>query len=156
MSISLVTNPPLLPLFEIGLIEGHTNVGKSSVIKAMVEVGGSKKKLGQSTQYQVFSPTTSIFPHTTLANVKIPIKVFQNPQSQQNPSNANFYDTPGVEGDSAYLNSFIDDAYQKAISLYKVGGFQRPPDSLAQGTPPVPVLCVCFCDWGLVVTGIDL
>jgi hypothetical protein len=124
------------------------------VLKAMVEVGGSKKKLGQSTQYQVFSPTTSIFPHTTLAHVKIPIKVFQNPQSRQNPTQANFYDTPGVEGDSAYLNSFIDDAYQKAISLYKVGGFQRVPDSLAQGTPLSPSPARCLVHFSVFVIGV--
>ena len=129
-------------------------MGKSSVIKAMVEVGGSKKKKGQSTQYQVFSPTTSIFPHTTLANVKIPIKLFKNPQSLQNPSNAHFFDTPSVEGDSAYLNSFIDDEYQKAISLYKVGGFQRPPDSLAQGTPlPLAHSLVQFSVFVFVIGG---
>ena len=117
------------------IVAGHTNVGKSSLIKAMVEVSGSKKNKGEKTQYQMFSPTTSIFPHTTLANVKIPLHVFQSPKRAL-PNNSYFYDTPGVEGDSAYLNSFIDNEYQKAISLYKVAGFQRPPDSLHEGNSP--------------------
>ena len=111
----------------------------------MVEAAGSKKKKEEKTQYQVFSPTTSIFPHTTLANVKIPIRVFQSAQALRvyqsspkhpvPPTDSFFYDTPGVEGDSAYLNSFLDNDYQRAISLYKVSGFQRPPDSLRQGPP---------------------
>src|SRR5215471_19042877 len=75
----------------------------------------------------------SVFPHTTLGNVEIPLNALRHPEGLQ--TGASLFDTPGIEGDSAYLNSFIDNEYPRAVSLLKVGGFQRPPESMAPGSP---------------------
>lgn len=83
--------------------------------------------------YNHLSPTVSVFPHTTVGNVRIPLNAFRHPDGLR--TRASLYDTPGIEGDSAYLNGFIDDEYTRAVSLLKVGGFQRPPDRLTPGFP---------------------
>lgn len=100
----------------------------------MVEASGYEKKAGQKSPYKLISPTVSIFPHTTVGFVEIPMNAFQHPQGFK--TRASLFDTPGVEGDSAYFNSFIDDEYTRAVSLLRLGGFQRPPDSLSPGINP--------------------
>ena len=114
------------------LIIGHTNVGKSSVITAMVAASGFVKTARKESEYRHLSPTVSVFPHTTVGNVEIPLNAFKHPEGLQ--TGASLFDTPGIEGDSAYFNSFIDDEYTRAVSLLKVGGFQRPPDSMTAGS----------------------
>lgn len=114
---------------------GHTNVGKSSIIECMVKRSGLKKSSTRlSSKYGHLSPTVSIFPQTTLGNVEIPLKVFKHPQGLE--TRAMLYDTPGIEGVNAYFNNFIERDYLKATSLLRVGGFQRPPDSMKSGTSP--------------------
>jgi ribosome biogenesis GTPase A len=111
---------------------GHTNVGKSSIIGALMVASGIHKTPRMNSQYQHISPTVSIYPRTTLGNVELPLLAFKHPESPR--TRASLFDTPGVEGDSAYLNSLINEDYSSAVSLLKVGGFQRPPDSLTAGT----------------------
>ena len=110
---------------------GHTNVGKSSIIAAMVGASGHAQKANSTSQYKDISPTVSVFPHTTVGFVQIPLNALKHPQGFE--TQASLFDTPGVEGDSAYLNGFIDNEYSRAVSLLKVGGFQRPPDSMTPG-----------------------
>lgn len=107
---------------------GHTNVGKSSVIGALIEAGGIPSK---TKEYKNIRPTVSVFPHTTVENVEIPIIAFRSQQSL--PTQSSLFDTPGIEGDNTFLSSFIDPEYSRAVSLLKVGGFQRVPMSMSTG-----------------------
>jgi ribosome biogenesis GTPase A len=112
---------------------GNTNVGKSSVIAALLKAGGVGKHSSPTGQH--LSPTVSVFPHTTIANVEIPLRMFGRFKDRFNlPTKASLYDTPGVEWDSSYFTSLIDHDYLRAVSLFKVSGFQRPPYSLSPGT----------------------
>jgi len=89
-----------------------------------------------------FAPTSSIYPHTTLANVQLPVDLFMK-RGESTYSPASVYDTPGFDGDQAYLQSFIDVEYERAVSLIKVGGFQRPADNMRPGSlvPPKSPSC---------------
>src|SRR5579859_2159480 len=62
---------------------GHTYVGKSSIIAAMVTFLGIKKSVKQGSWYQDMTPTVSVFPHTTLGNVEIPLQQFVRPEQQR-------------------------------------------------------------------------
>ena len=83
------------------------------------------------------APTTSIYPQTTLGNVQLPIDLFMQ-KGERTYSGACVYDTPGFDGDQAYLQSFIDVEYERAVSLIKVGGFQRPADNMRPGNLLLP------------------
>jgi hypothetical protein len=103
------------------------------LITALVAESGFEITARMKSDYNHLSPTVSVFPHTTVGNVGIPLNAFRHPEGLR--TRASLYDTPGIEGDSAYLNGFIDDEYTRAVSLLKVGGFQRPPDRLTPGFP---------------------
>lgn len=120
---------------------GRTNVGKSSVIGALLEAGGipNKTKTKQRKEHKMVVPTVSIFPHTTLENVDIPLSSFRRQQNL--PTQSSLFDTPGIEGDNTFLNRFIDPEYSRAVSLLKVGGFQRPPMSMTAGLLLPYILC---------------
>lgn len=123
---------PLPPSFRgERFMVGHTNVGKSSIISALLESSGHSKKATMTSEHKNLSPTVSVFPHTTIGFVQIPMNTFKHPRGLE--SRASLFDTPGVEGDSAFLNSFIDDEYTRAVSLLKVAGFQRPAESMTAG-----------------------
>jgi len=106
---------------------GITNVGKSSVVAAMVNAFGQQR--------DHLAPTASIYPRTTLGNVQLPVDLFMRPGTRTY-SRACVFDTPGLEGDQAFLQSFIDVEYERAVSLIKVGGFQRPADKMTPGNKP--------------------
>jgi ribosome biogenesis GTPase A len=110
---------------------GRTNVGKSSVIGALIEAGGIPKKMKRGSGYKIIVPTVSVFPHTTLGNVEIPLSTFRRQQNL--PTQSSLFDTPGIEGDNAFLNSFIDPEYSRAVSLLKLGGFQHVPMNMTAG-----------------------
>jgi hypothetical protein len=97
----------------------------------MVGASGYSKRATSTSPYKHLFPTVSVFPHTTVGFVQIPLNVLKHPQGYE--TRASLFDTPGVEGDSAYLNGFIHHEYSRAVSLLKVGGFQRPPDSMTPG-----------------------
>jgi hypothetical protein len=96
----------------------------------MIHQRGITRNAGIPVQHQQFTPTISVFPHTTLANVAIPLDTFK---SRDVSSVGTLYDTPGIEGDSAYLTSLISHDYARNTSLLKLTGFQRPPDKLEPG-----------------------
>jgi hypothetical protein len=83
------------------------------------------------------SPTVSVFPHTTLGKVRVPLNVFRN---FKGPTNSNLYDTPGVESDSTYFSQFIAHDYSRAVSLLKRDGYTNPAEKMTAGIPLVNVI----------------
>src|SRR5271154_4546306 len=80
-----------------------------------------------------FTPTTSLYPHTTIGNIKIPLNVISIYNHNRQLTNGNLYDTPGIEGDNTFLFGYLWPAYYKALGLKKLGGFQRQPAILKIG-----------------------
>jgi hypothetical protein len=96
----------------------------------MIHNGGFERNARIRLNEQRFTPTISIFPHTTLGNVAIPLSIFK---SRYDRVVGRLFDTPGIEGDSAYLTSLISHDYSRNVSLLKLTGFQRPPQNLIPG-----------------------
>jgi ribosome biogenesis GTPase A len=115
-----------------GVCGGITNVGKSSVIAALLAESGLLHD--QLSTYRELAPTISIYPHTTLGRIRIPLTAFGKWGAKLDRTYTALFDTPGVESDSSYLQSFIDVEYERAVSLLKLGGFQRPADKMIPGT----------------------
>lgn len=113
---------------------GHTNVGKSSIVSAMIDAAGYKKAEELKRNYRILTPTVSVFPHTTIDNVEIPLNAFQRETGLT--TSAKLYDTPGIESDSSYFTDLIIHEYSRATSLLKRGGFQRPAEALHPGPYP--------------------
>ena len=111
-------------------MEGHTNVGKSSIVASMLEESGIEKTKRLKSDYKYLSPTISVFPHTTVGLVKVPLNAFRNPKGRTRGS---LFDTPGIDGDSTFFSQFIAHDYSRAVSLYKIGGFQRVPAKMVAG-----------------------
>jgi hypothetical protein len=100
----------------------------------MIHERGIDRNAGMPFEDQRFTPTISVFPHTTLGNVAIPLNTFKS--RGHDTVQGNLYDTPGVQGDSAFLASLISHEYARSISLQKLGGFSRPAEMLEAGTFP--------------------
>jgi hypothetical protein len=86
-------------------------------------------------------PTISVFPHTTVGDVEIPMgrmKYYKRDDSHKKIPMpwGKIVDTPGIEGDSSFLYSFIDPQYSNDLNLFKVIGFKRIPQSLRSGIIP--------------------
>jgi ribosome biogenesis GTPase A len=111
-------------------MEGHTNVGKSSIVASMLQESGIAKTTRLKSDYKFLSPTVSVFPHTTVGLVKVPLNAFRTPKGRTRGS---LFDTPGIDGDSAFFSQFIAHDYSRAVSLLKRGGFQRAPEKIVVG-----------------------
>ena len=110
---------------------GNTNVGKSSVVAAMIDAAGYDKDVKLRSDYKLLSPTVSVFPHTTLDQVEVPLNAFRRESKVM--TFAKLYDTPGIESDSTYFQSLISHEYSRAVSLLKRGGYSRPAEPLHPG-----------------------
>jgi hypothetical protein len=97
----------------------------------MINAAGYKKSDTVKSDYRLLSPTVSVFPHTTLGQIEIPLNAFKRESRLQ--TSAKLFDTPGMEGDSTYFTNLISHDYSRATSLLKRGGFQRPSEALHPG-----------------------
>jgi len=86
-----------------------------------------------STLPRRFTPTTSLYPHTTVGNIKIPLNAISLYDSKRKLTDASLYDTPGIEGENSFLFQYLWAAYHKATGLKKLGGFQREPVKMTAG-----------------------
>jgi len=80
-----------------------------------------------------FTPTTSLYPHTTIGNIQIPLNAISLYNYDRKLTKASLYDTPGIDGDNSFFFKYLWSAYFKAIGLKKLGGFQRVPQSMTAG-----------------------
>jgi hypothetical protein len=97
----------------------------------MIHNRSIERNAGLPFRAQQYTPTISVYPYTTLGNVAIPLEAFRSPVG---PSRGFLYDTPGIQGASAYLSSLVSHEYMRNVSLQKVAGFQRPAEKLKPGT----------------------
>src|ERR1700733_8408595 len=102
----------------------------------MIDKRGIDRNAGITFEDQRLTPTISVFAHTTLGNVAIPLNTFKSRGHET--VQGNLYDTPGIQSDSAYLGSLISHEYARSISLQKLGGFSRPAEMLEAGNIPSP------------------
>jgi hypothetical protein len=119
--------------------KGNTNVGKSSIIAAMLHRRLYKELQNLTSDHALLSPTVSVFPHTTLGTVEIPFDVFKQDTLT---TQAKIYDTPGVECDSTYFAQLLSKEYARPTFPRKRDGFQRPAQILKLGTFILKILLI--------------